>query len=180
MRVYHVVSDRPVTVGQVIRFDEANHSGVYTRVMALADTAADALAHPENYPLPLEHHLDVAIRELALEEVRKARYNDYPSRMACLYASEALEPAIRWAEYFARIGRPTYAVVELEVEGRCFIGDALNCFDGVTDQAENLRLAERYWQNTPNDEGREPIREMLVDGEIRVVRIVQEFNANIK
>lgn len=180
MRVYHVVSDRPVTMGQMIRFDEANRSGVYNRVMALADTAADALAHPEKYPLPLEHHLDVSIRELALEQVRQARYSGYPSRMACLYASETLEPAIRWAEYFARIGRPTYAVVELEVEGRCFIGDALNCFDGVTDQEENLRLAERYWQNAPNDEGREPIREMLVDGEIRVVRIVQEFNANIK
>lgn len=180
MRVYHVVCDRPLTVGQVIRFDEENHSGVYKRVIALADTAADVLAHPEKYPEPLEHHLDVAIRELALEQVRRERYPQYPSRMACLYASTTENPAHEWAAYFARLGRPVYDVVELEVdEGHCFIGDALNCFDGTPDQADNLARAERYWRNDPNGEG-EPIREMLIDGEIRVVRIIKEINANIQ
>lgn len=178
MRVYHVICDRPLRVGDAIVFDENHHSGVYTRVMALADTAADALAHPHKYPLPLEHHLDVAIRELALEQVRREKYPEYPSRMACLYASRELEPALEWARYFARIGRPTYAVAELEVNGRCFIGDAINCFDGTTDQADNLARAERYWRNDPNGEG-EPIREMLIDGDIRVVRIVEKINANL-
>ena len=56
---YHVVTDRPMTVGQHIIFDKTHHSGVYSRVMALADTAADVYAHPEKYELPLEHHLDV-------------------------------------------------------------------------------------------------------------------------
>lgn len=178
MRVYHVVSDRPMEVGQVIRFDENNRSGVWQRVMALADTAADVLAHPEKYELPLEHHLDVAIRELAMEQVRQERYPQYPSRMACLYVSRELAPAKEWASYFARLGRPTYAVAELEVEGRCFVGDAINCFDGTPDQADNLARAERYWSNAPNSEG-DPIWEMLVDGDIRVVRIVEEINANI-
>ena len=45
MRVYHVVCDRPVSLGQVICLDESNHTGVYTRVMKLADKAADVLAH---------------------------------------------------------------------------------------------------------------------------------------
>lgn len=178
MRVYHVVSDRPMEVGQVIRFDENNRSGVWQRVMALADTAADVLAHPEKYELPLEHHLDVAIRELAMEQVRRERYPQYPSRTACLYVSRELAPAKEWAAYFARLGRPTYAIAELEVEGRCFVGDAINCFDGTPDQADNLARAERYWSNAPNGEG-EPIWEMLVDGDIRVVRIVEEINANI-
>lgn len=178
MRVYHVVSDRPMEVGQIIRFDENNRSGVWQRVMALADTAADVLAHPEKYELPLEHRLDVAIRELAMEQVRLERYPQYPSRMACLYVSRELAPAKEWAAYFTRLGRPTYAIAELEVEGRCFIGDAINCFDGTPDQADNLARAERYWSNAPNGEG-EPIWEMLVDGDIRVVRIVEEINANI-
>ncbi len=178
MRAYHVVCDCPLDVGQIIRFDETHHSGVWQRVMALADQAADALEHPEKYPLPLEHRLDVAIRELALEQVRQEKYPQYPSRMACLYASEELQPAVQWAEYFASLGRPTYAVVELEIQGRCFIGDAINCFDGTTDQADNLARADHYWRNVPNGEG-EPIREMLVDGEIRVVRIMKEINANI-
>ena len=178
MKVYHVVCDRPLQVGQRIVFDDNNRSGVYQRVMALADTAADVLSHPEKYPLPLEHHLDVAIRELAMEQVRRERYPDYPSRMACLYVSREVEPAKQWAAYFARLGRPTYAVVELEVEGRCFVGDALNCFDGSPDQADNLARAERYWQNAPNEDG-DPIWEMLVDGDIRVVRVIEAINANI-
>ena len=180
MRVYHVVCDRPLTVGQIIRFDERNHSGVYQRVMALADNAANVLAHPEMYPEPLEHHLDVAIRELAMEQVRRERYPQYPSRMACLYASAQEAPAHEWAAYFARLGRPVYCVAELEAdEAHCFIGDALNCFDGTPDQADNLARAEHYWRNEPNSEG-EPIREMLIDGEIRVVRIIKEINANIQ
>lgn len=30
---YHVVTERPMYVGQYIVFDEEHHSGVYTRVM---------------------------------------------------------------------------------------------------------------------------------------------------
>lgn len=178
MKVYHVVSDRPLSVGQEICFDENNRSGVYQRVMAQAKRAADALNHPENYPLPLDHNLDVALRELAMEQVRRESFPQYPSRMACLYVSRELEPAREWAAYFARIGRPTYAIAELAVEGNCFIGDAINCFDGTTDQEQNLALARRYWQNEPNGEGN-PIWEMLVDGRIRVVRIIDEIKANI-
>lgn len=178
MRAYHVVCDRPLAVGQRIFFDDRHHSGVYQRVMSLADKAADVIAHPEKYALPLEHHLDVAIRELALEQVRRERYPEYPSRMACLYVSSELAPAQEWAKYFARLGRPTYAIVELDIDGRCFRGDAINCFDGTPDQAHNLACAERYWRNEPNGEGA-PIWEMLVDGDIRVIRIVEEIGANI-
>ena len=175
---YHVVTERPMTVGQHIVFDETNRSGVYNRVMALADTAADVYAHPEKYPLPLEHHLDVALRELALEEVRRERFSQYPSRMACLYVSRELEESRRWGEFFARIGRPTYAIVELRITGRVFLGNACNCFDGTPDKADNLAKAERYWQNLPNEDD-EYIWEMLVDGDIEVVRVVEEINANL-
>ena len=76
---YHVVTDRQMAVGQHIIFDENHHSGVYSRVMALTDAVADVYAHPEKYELPLEHHLDVALRELAMEEVRREKYPQYPS-----------------------------------------------------------------------------------------------------
>lgn len=176
--VYHVITDRAMYVGQHINFDEMHHSGVYSRVMALRDTVTDVYAHPEKYPAPLEHHLDVAIRELALEEVRKEYYPQYPSRMACLYVSRELEEARRWGEFFARIGRPTYAIAEMRISGRVFVGDACNCFDGTPDHADNIARAHHYWKNLPNDEGR-PIYEMLVDGDIEVFRFVEEINANI-
>lgn len=178
MFAYHVVTEHPMVLGQQIIFDETHHSGVYHRVMEKLDLVQDVYIHPEKYPLPLEHHLSVAIRELAMEQVRKESFPQYPSRIACLYVSETLEESQRWAEFFSRIGRPTYAIVKLQAEGRCFIGDACNCFDGSHDQVENLNHARHYWLNLPNSEG-EPIREMLVDGHITVVEIVREINANL-
>lgn len=175
---YHVVTDRPMKVGQHIFFDDCHHSGVHRRVMALADMVEDVYANPEKFPLPLEHHLGVALRELAMEEVRQARYAQYPSRMACLYVSGTLEEARRWGQFFSRIGRPTYAIVEIRSAGRVFVGDACNCFDGTLDKSTNLAKADHYWQNLPNDEG-EPVQEMLLDGEIEVVRIVEEINTNL-
>jgi len=179
MYAYHVVTDRPMALGQRIVFDEEHHSGVYQRVMDRVDIVKDVYAHPEKYPLPLEHHIDVAIRELALEKVRLEKFPEYPSRMASLYVSKTYEEAKPWADYFASLGRPTYAIVKLRVEGRCFVGDACNCFDGTPDLADNLARAEHYWRNLPNEDNHPPIHEMLVDGEIVVEEIVEEINANL-
>ena len=43
MTVYHVVTDRPMSVGQKIIFDENNHSGVYQRVMDKIDVVNEIL-----------------------------------------------------------------------------------------------------------------------------------------
>ena len=40
-------------------------------------------------------------------------------------------------------------------------------------------VAEIYWRNGPNEDGRDPIVEVLVDGEIEVVEIMKEINANV-
>ncbi len=74
MTVYHVVTDRPMSVGQKIIFDENNHSGVYQRVMDKIDVVNEIYKNPENYQAnELEHHTSVALRELAMEEVEKRR-----------------------------------------------------------------------------------------------------------
>ena len=178
MDVYHVVTDRPMYVGQQILFDDDHHSGVYHRVREKMETVKAIYANPWEYdPETLEHHTAVALRELALEEVRQRRYPQYPSRLGCLYVSGTLEEAEQWGEFFAGIGRPTYHIVKLRVEGNCFRADATKCFKGVPDQAENLRLAERYWEAGYDGTG---ICEMLVDGRIIVSEIVKEINANIR
>lgn len=180
MYVYHVVTDRPMYVGQEIIFDENHHSGVYQRVYEKIDIINKIYANPSEYNADdLEHHTSVALRELALEEVRQKKYPQYPSRLSCLYVSKTFEEADNWGIYFAQIGRPTYCIVKLEVNGNCFIGDATNCFKGTTDKAESLRLAEIYWENKTNKSDEDPVWEMLVDGKITVVEIIKEINANI-
>ena len=42
-------------------------------------------------------------------------------------------------------------------------------------QEENRRLAQRYWSLALDPAGQPPIWEILADGEIRVVEIVEEI-----
>ena len=180
MYAYHVVTDRPLKVGQQIIFDETHHNGVYQRVYEKINIVKEIYSNPANYNAEtLEHHTSVAMRELALEEVRKKKYPTYPSRMSCLYVSRTFKEADNWGKYFAKIGRSTYSIVKLEIDGNCFYGDATKCFDAQLDEQENIRLAEIYWKNESNDADDPPIVEMLVDGHIKVVEIIKEINVNI-
>lgn len=73
-------------------FDEKHHSGVYQRVMDKLDCVKKIYQNPIKYnEEELEHHTPVALPELALEEVRKVKYPNYPSRMSSLYVSKTLE-----------------------------------------------------------------------------------------
>lgn len=181
MIAYHVVTERPMYVGQQITFDEKHHSGVYQRVYDKIDIVNDIYANPNKYNAEiLEHHTSVALRELALEEVRHKKYPQYPSRMGCLYVSKSFEEAENWGKFFAEIGRPTYHIVKLDIEGNCFIGDATKCFKGQLSKEDNLRLAEIYWESNIDTENKQAICEMLVDGQITVIEIVKEINANIE
>ena len=80
---------------------------------------------------------------------------------------------------FASLGRPTYHIVKLQVRGRKFVGNANLCFDATVNQEENRRLAQRYWSLALDPAGQPPIWEILADGEIRVVEIVEEIGKNL-
>lgn len=169
---YHVVTEKPMYVDQHIVFDENHHNGVWQRVNEKIDIVCDIYNNPKKYKdIELEHHTSVALRELALEQVRVEKYPNYPSRMACLYVSKTLEEAEKWFDYFVSLGRPTFQIVKLQVNGNMFYGDAENCFDGKLSEKENLILAEKYWKNEDFNES--SIIEMLVDGDIEVVKIVK-------
>lgn len=175
LTAYHVVTGRPMALGQIIRFDEEHPNGVGRRVREKLPIVSAIYAHPEQYDAAaLEHHTAVALRELALEEVRRESFPHCPSRMSCLYVSGTLEEAESWFEYFKRLGRPTYQIAKLSVRGRCFAGNANNCFRGTPDRAENLRLARRYWENLAGADGEKSVIEMLVDGEIEVTEILRD------
>ncbi len=180
MIFFHVISDVPKYVGQHIILDDEHPNGVHKRVHEHMSVVEDIYANPEKYEgKELSHDVDVALRELALEKVRKEKFPNYPSRMASLYVSKTYEEAERWGDFFARIGRPTYGIAKIEADGNCYVGDAYKCFDGTISEEENLRLAEIYWLNGSNEDGHEPIIEILVDGDIEVIEIVKEINANI-
>ena len=177
---YHVISDIPKEKGEHIILDETHPNKVHERVYSQIETVEDIYKHPERYiNRELSHSVDVALRELALEKVRKEKYPEYPSRMASLYVSCSFEEAEQWADYFARLGRPTYGIAKIKVNGRSFEGDAYKCFDGTISEEENLRQAEIYWENGINEDDHRSIVEILADGDIEIVEIVKVINANI-
>ena len=176
---YHVISDIPKRVGEHIILDAKHPNGVSKRVNDELETVKEIYNNPGEYrDKELTHKVKVALRELALEKVRKEKYPEYPSRMASLYVSRSYEEAERWADYFAELGRPIFGIAKIKVSGNIYEGDASKCFDGCTDEKENLRLAEIYWQNGANADGHEPIVEILVDGDIEIMEIVKVMNAN--
>lgn len=180
MYAYHVVTEKPMYVGQQIIFDESHHNGVYQRVYDKLAVVEKIYADPSAYNAQtLEHHTSVALRELALEEIRQSKFPEYPSRMSCLYVSKTLKEAENWGKFFAEIGRPTYHIVKLKIEGNCFMGDATKCFDGQLNKEDNLKLAELYWTSQVEETNQQSICEMLVDGHITVMEIVKDISANI-
>ena len=177
---YHVVTERPMELGQTIIFDENHHSGVYERVYNLLDTVNDIYSNPEKYKdVELEHHTKVALRELALEDIRKEYYSNYPSRLASLYVSKTYEEAESWYNYFISIGRPTYQIIKVSIEGNSFTGDACNCFDGTIDKEYNLEQAKIYWEGKDNTKGKKPVYETIVDGTIKVIEILKTNEEDI-
>ena len=181
MEFYHVVTERPMQVGQHILFDEEHHSGVYFRVMEKKNLVNEIYRFPEKYAgEELEHHTKVALRELALEEIRILEYPNYPSRMSSLYVSKTLEEAEKWFDFFESLGRPTFQIVEVRVNGNVFEGNANRCFDGTVDKEKNLELARAYWKNDAKaDEKQHPVVEVLVDGEIEVIDIIKDIDGII-
>lgn len=131
--VYHVVTERPMSLGQKILFDDNNHSGVYKRVMEKEKIIMDIYANPTKYQ-ELDHHTKVALREFALEKIRQKNHPNYPSRLSSLYVSQNIEDAYHWAKLFLSLNRHVWQIVKLEVKGNLFTGDAHNCFDGTTNE----------------------------------------------
>lgn len=73
-----------------------------------------------------------------MEEVRKKKYPNYPSRLASLYVSATLEEALKWYEMFTEWGRPTYSIVKVVVDGNIYVGDSWNCLDGGTTSRKKI------------------------------------------
>lgn len=181
-RFYHVVTERPMELNQIILFDENHFNGVANRVNKVNELKKTEYVEFEKLSElekmiygNLEHWVKIADREIALEEVRKKNFKNYPSRMACLYVSTSLEDAKNWAEYFISVGRKTFQIVALENEGNCFTGDAHNCWYDCESNEEAIKRAFNYWRVLENEKNEEPVYETIIDGKIKVVEIIKDY-----
>ena len=118
-----------------------------------------------------------AIREVIVEMVRLQEYPEYPSRMSCLYATKKYEDVLKWKELFISFDRKVLQIVKLRVIGNSFEGDGnlLPKEDGVP-FSRKIEQAREYWRGNVNND----LPELLIDGEIEVVEIIDDFTVITK
>ncbi|HDR8277337.1 TPA: DUF2441 domain-containing protein [Bacillus cereus] len=115
-----------------------------------------------------------AIRETIMEMVRLQEYPDYPSRLSCLYAAKSYEDALKWKALFDSYNREVLQIVKLRVIGSSFEGDGnLLPKEDAIPFSQKMEQAREYWKGNVNNE----LPELLINGEIEVVEIIDDFSS---
>lgn len=188
--VYHLVTGKRMALGQIISFDSNQKNSLYQfffekerlnskgedfiRIMEGHYTADGLQLDKENAEVAAKYVGQTirAIREVIVEMVRLQEYPEYPSRLSCLYAAKSYQDALRWKDIFDSYHRRVLQLVKLRVTGAIFEGDGslLPKEDGVP-FSRKIEQAREYWQGNIHNE----LPELLINGRIEVVEIMEEF-----
>ncbi|EPC8420716.1 DUF2441 domain-containing protein [Bacillus wiedmannii] len=190
--VYHIVTRKKMNIGQIIHFDKNQTNTLYRFFFEreqLNSSGEDGIKiinnHYKNEELHIKNenakvvmsYIDQTIRtvrETIVEMVRLQEFPEYPSRLSCLYAAKSYEDALKWKALFDSYNREVLQIVKLRVIGHCFEGDGnlLPKEDGIP-FSQKIEQAREYWKGTVNNE----LPELLINGKIEVVEIIDDFSA---
>ncbi|PEA56086.1 hypothetical protein CON64_05515 [Bacillus pseudomycoides] len=190
--VYHIVTRKKMSLGQIINFNENQNNALYRfffereqlnskgedfiQILQGHDTNEGLNLNKENTEVAIKYVDQTirAIREVIVEMVRLQEYPEYPSRLSCLYAAKSYEDALKWKELFDSYNRNVLQIVKLRVIGNSFEGDGnlLPKEDGAP-FSEKIEQAKEYWKGNVTNE----LPELLINGKIEVVEIINDFSA---
>ncbi|PFL17108.1 hypothetical protein COJ07_24300 [Bacillus cereus] len=189
---YHIVTRKEMKIGQIIQFDTNQTNTLYRFFFErkqLNSIGEDGMKILNNHYKNDELHINNenakvvmnymdqtirAVRETIVEMVRLQEYPEYPSRLSCLYAAKSYEDALKWKALFDSYNREVLQIVKLRVIGSSFEGDGtlLPKEDGIP-FSQKIEQAKEYWKgNVQND-----LPELLINGEIEVVEIIDDFSS---
>ncbi|WP_449620766.1 DUF2441 domain-containing protein [Robertmurraya sp. Marseille-Q9965] len=188
--VYHIVTNKKMSLGQVIHFDENQKNTLYRvffekkklnsdgedfiRILYGHYTKDGLCLGQENAKVAVEYVGQTirAIREVIVEMVRLQDHPEYPSRLSCLYAAKSYEDALKWKELFESFNRKVLQIVKLRVVGKYFEGDGnlLPKEDGLP-FSRKIEQAKEYWNGNINNE----LPELLINGKIEVVEVINDY-----
>lgn len=188
---FHVVTRNKFTLGQKITFKDGRKNNLYRfffegesvnsknedfiSILNNNYSQNEIKLNAEDTTIGLKYMDQTAraIRETIVEMVRLERYPNYPSRLSCLYTTKTYNDALKWKKLFESYNRQVLQIVKLSVDGNSFEGDGellpnVDCssFD------KKISQAEIYWQGNKNNN----LPEILVDGEIKVIEIIDNFD----
>ena len=190
--VYHIVTRKKMKIGQSIQFNKNQTNTLFHFFFErehLNSSGEDSIQilkeHYTNEELHIKNenatvvmnYMDQtirAIRETIVEMVRLQEYPDYPSRLSCLYAAKSYEDALKWKALFDSYNREVLQIVKLRVIGSSFEGDGnlLPKEDGIP-FSQKIEQAREYWKGNIRNE----LPELLINGEIEVVEIIDDFSS---
>ncbi|CUB11368.1 hypothetical protein BN2127_JRS1_03154 [Bacillus cereus] len=188
--VYHIVTRKKMKIGQIIHFNKNQHNTLYHFFFEkeqLNASGGDGMKIINNHYKNEELHINNenatvvmnymdqtirAIRETIVEMVRLQEYPNYPSRLSCLYAAKSYEDVLKWKTLFDSYNREVLQIVKLRVIGSSFEGDGnlLPKEDGIP-FSQKMEQAREYWKGNSKSE----LPELLINGEIEVVEIINDF-----
>lgn len=191
MNYYHLVTNKKMKKGQVISFNQDDNNTLYKfffeksfinsenrdiNEIVSENSNSDGLSLNINYTNILNHYLDNSsrsIRETITEMVRLKEFPHRPSRLNCLYVTNNYDDLMEWKKIFESYNRKILQIVKLKTDGKSFSGDGENLpVLSTTSFDEKIKQARRYW-NRQSDKG---LPEVLIDGNIEVVDILEDFN----
>lgn len=188
--VYHLVTRKKMSVGQIINFDKKQKNTLYSfffereqlnskgedfiQILQGHYTNDGLNLNKENADLAIKYADQTirAIREVIVEMVRLQEYPEYPSRMSCLYATKDYEDVLKWKEVFDSYNRKVLQIVKLRVIGNSFEGDGnLLPKNDAAPFSRKIDQAREYWLGNVKNE----LPEILIDGKIEVVEVIEDF-----
>ncbi|MFK4291425.1 DUF2441 domain-containing protein [Bacillus mycoides] len=190
--VYHIVTRKKMNIGQIIHFDKNQTNTLYHFFFEreqLNSNGEDGIKILNNHYKSDGLHINNenakvvmnyidqtirAVRETIVEMVRLQEFPEYPSRLSCLYASKSYEDALKWKALFDSYNRDVLQIVKLRVIGSSFEGDGnlLPKEDGIP-FAQKMEQAREYWKGNVRNE----LPELLINGRIEVVEIIDDFSS---
>ncbi|ENB9400747.1 TPA: DUF2441 domain-containing protein [Bacillus paranthracis] len=190
--VYHIVTRKKMKIGQSIQFNKNQTNTLFHFFFErkhLNSSGEDSIQilkeHYTNEELHIKNenatvvmnYMDQtirAIRETIVEMVRLQEYPNYPSRLSCLYAAKSYEDALKWKALFDSYNREVLQIVKLRVIGSSFEGDGnLLPKEDAIPFSQKMEQAREYWKGNVNNE----LPELLINGEIEVVEIIDDFSS---
>ncbi len=191
--LYQVATDRNYQVGDILTFNKDIPNGQSNRVFNTDFRLNNSRPSDEMYEVAkrrfkkfkskddiyqiahiLEYY-DVAIKEMALEEVRKEQFPNLPSRLHCMYLSLSKDTALKnlksMAESREKNGKHFQAVA-VKLNGVIF--KAGKVYMSREGQSYNYykQKAISYWKQRGLKD--EEVKEVLFEGTAEVVEILDE------
>ena len=117
---------------------------------------------------------DFVLRELAVEEVRKAKYPNLPSRLRCMFLSNTKQVVLDNLKTFHLKGvGKHFQAVAVKLTGELFYAKSVALPRNGLSYGEYMEIADKYWSQ--DQDSAESVKEILFEGKAEIVEIIEEF-----